>query len=720
MKKNSSINCVIAILIFANFSLYAQKLFSLDEAILGVKTNLAPRNFKQNGWVANSENYFWVDTLKKIPTVFFSSPFNSKNNKLFSLLDINKQFKTQQLDTLKDLPIIKFKNDKAIEFKIENKLFEYDFITKKIALNYEYKFPEGAQNIDESTQKNIVAFTKNNNLFILNNNIFSAISSDVDANIVNGQTVHRNEFGINKGTFWSPKGNLLAYYKMDQRMVTDYPIINWQKVPAETVNIKYPMAGNPSHQVSIGIYSVENNASIFLKIKGEPDQYLTNISWSIDEKTIYVAVLNRQQNKMQLNAYDSNSGNFIKTILQESDEKYIEPLNPMCFVKSNPSQFVWQSNMDGFNHLYLYNTSGTLVKRLTKGNYEVIKLLDIDEAGEYLYFISTIKSPLEKTLCKVSIKDGTVSVITNEPGTHTVKWSYNHRYFLDSYSSTTIPNKLVLVENTGRIVRDILVADNPLKDFALAKMRISTLKNENTDLYYRIFQPLNFDSTKKYPCIVYLYNGPHAQMITNSWLGGSSNLWFQYMAQQGYVVFTIDGRGSDNRGKQFEQATFRNLGSVEAEDQIAGLEFLKKQNYVDMNRVGIHGWSFGGFMTTLMMLKHPTFYKAGVAGGPVIDWGMYEAMYTERYMDTPDENPEGYKNTNMLNFAENLKGKLLLIHGTSDDVVVWQHSIDMLKKFVDKGVLADYFVYPGHLHNVLGKDRLHLYKKITDYFVQNL
>jgi dipeptidyl-peptidase-4 len=251
-------------------------------------------------------------------------------------------------------------------------------------------------------------------------------------------------------------------------------------------------------------------------------------------------------------------------------------------------------------------------------------------------------------------------------------------------------------------------------------MRISTIRNKNTELYYRLYQPIDFDSTKKYPCIVYLYNGPHAQMITNSWLGGSANLWFQYMAQQGYVVFTIDGRGSDNRGKQFEQATFRNLGTAEAEDQLAGLDFLKKQNYVDMNRVGIHGWSFGGFMTTLMMLKHPGVYKVGVAGGPVIDWGMYEVMYTERYMDTQDENPEGYKTTNLLNFAENLQGKLLLIHGTSDDVVVWQHSINLLKKFVDKGILADYFVYPGHLHNVLGKDRLHLYKKVTDYFIQNL
>ncbi|MEI6524052.1 MAG: DPP IV N-terminal domain-containing protein [Bacteroidota bacterium] len=720
MKKNNCINFIVAIFVFANFSLHAQKLFSLEDAILGVKSNLAPRNFKQTGWIVNSENYFWVDTVKKVPTVFFSSPSNSKNNRLFSLSDINKQFKAQRSDTLKDLPPIKFKNDKTIEFKVENKLFEFDFITKKNTLTYEFKFPEGAINIDESSQRNVFAFTKNNNLFILNNNIFSAISSDVDINTVNGQTVHRNEFGINKGTFWSPKGNLLAYYKMDQRMVADYPIINWQKTPAEIANIKYPMAGNASHQVSIGVYSLERNSSIFLKIKGDPDQYLTNITWSPDEKTIYVAILNRQQNKMQLNAYDSNSGNFIKTILEESDEKYIEPLNPMFFLKSNTSQFVWQSNVDGYNHLYLYNTSGSLVKRLTKGDYEVVKLLDIDEAGENIYFISTIKSPLEKTLCKVSLKDEKVSVITNEAGTHTVKWSQNFKYFLDSYTSTSIPLKIDLVENTGRIVKNILVAENPIKDFVLGKMRISTIKNKNTELYYRLYQPIDFDSTKKYPCIVYLYNGPHAQMITNSWLGGSANLWFQYMAQQGYVVFTIDGRGSDNRGKQFEQATFRNLGTAEAEDQLAGLDFLKKQNYVDMNRVGIHGWSFGGFMTTLMMLKHPGVYKVGVAGGPVIDWGMYEVMYTERYMDTPDENPEGYKTTNLLNFAENLQGKLLLIHGTSDDVVVWQHSIDLLKKFVDKGILADYFVYPGHLHNVLGKDRLHLYKKVTDYFIQNL
>jgi dipeptidyl-peptidase-4 len=236
-----------------------------------------------------------------------------------------------------------------------------------------------------------------------------------------------------------------------------------------------------------------------------------------------------------------------------------------------------------------------------------------------------------------------------------------------------------------------------------------------TTLYGKLILPPNFDSTKKYPTIVYLYNGPNVQLLHNSF-PESGNLWYEYMAQHGYIVFTMDGRGSWNRGIAFEQATHRKLGEVEMEDQVKGVEYLKNLKYVDAGRMGIHGWSFGGFMTTSLMLKHPGIFKCAVAGGPVMDWGMYEVMYTERYMSTPKDNPDGYKKSCLLDKVKNLQGKLLLIHGTNDDVVVWQHSIDFIKKSVDEGVQVDYFVYPGHEHNVRGKDRVHLMQKITDYF----
>jgi dipeptidyl-peptidase-4 len=425
---------------------------------------------------------------------------------------------------------------------------------------------------------------------------------------------------------------------------------------------------------------------------------------------------------MWFNEYNAETGEFIKTLFEEKDERYVEPMNPMQFIPTNPNQFIWQSNRDGYNHLYLYETSGKLIKQLTKGNFEVIKVIGIDPKGDKIFYTSNAESPINKDFYSVSIGSGKIQKLSNGNGTHSIKLSQNCKYFIDNFSSTIVPNDVLLCDATnGKVLQTLLKADNPLSEYKLGDMKLFTIKNdENIDLYCRLYKPVDFDSTKKYPVIVYLYNGPHVQLVTNSWLGGAANLWFQYMAQHGYVVFTLDGRGSDLRGKAFEQAIHRQLGNVEMEDQLEGIEYLKSKSWVDASRLGIHGWSFGGFMTTSLMTRNPDVFKVAVAGGPVIDWSLYEIMYTERYMDTPAENPEGYGKNNLLNYVDNLKGKLMLIHGTDDPTVVWQHSLDYVKKCVDKGKQVDYFAYPGHLHNVTGKDRTHLFQKITDYFMQNL
>jgi dipeptidyl-peptidase 4 len=306
-------------------------------------------------------------------------------------------------------------------------------------------------------------------------------------------------------------------------------------------------------------------------------------------------------------------------------------------------------------------------------------------------------------------------------GTHSAKLSPNGNYIIDTYSSQVTPRKIWVINNKdGKVAQTLLTSKNPVADYALGEVTIFPIKaDDGTDLYTRMITPPNFDKNKKYPVVVYVYGGPHLQLVTNSWLGGA-NLWMQLMAQKGYIVFTLDPRGTSGRGLEFEQETFRQLGTVEIADQLRGVEYLKSLPYVDADRMGIHGWSFGGFMTTSMMLKSPDTFKVGVAGGPVIDWNYYEIMYTERYMDSPEQNPEGYKNANLLNYVKNLKGKLLMIHGTVDDVVVWQHSLAFIKKAVDEGILLDYFVYPGHPHNVIGKDRVHLMRKVTQYLDDNL
>ncbi|HSN61609.1 MAG TPA: DPP IV N-terminal domain-containing protein, partial [Ferruginibacter sp.] len=524
-----------------------------------------------------------------------------------------------------------------------------------------------------------------------------------------------------KGIFWSNAGNQLAFYRMDQSMVTDYPIIDWSQRPAKNINIKYPMAGDKSHQVTVGVYNATTGKIVFLKT-GEPaEQYLTNITWSPDDQFIYIAVLNRGQNHMKLNKYDASTGDFVQTLFEEKDEKYVEPLVPMLFVKNKPGQFIWQSNRSGWNQLYLYNINGSLVKQLTNGSWEVLEVKGFDAKGEKLFYTSTEESPITKNLYQLNLKTGLTKRMTQASGVHTVQISNDGNTILDTYSTTQNPRTIQLTDVKSGKSKLLMQAANPISDYSMGNLSIFTIQNKTgTDLYGRIFKPTNFDSTKKYPVIVYWYGGPHAQMILNAWNGGAGDYWFQYMAQRGYIVFTVDPRGSDNRGKAFEQAIFRNAGEPQMDDMLSAVEYLRKLPYTNTEKMGLFGWSYGGFMTTDFVLNHPGVFKAAVAGGPVMNWQYYEIMYGERYMDTPDENPLGYEATNLIKKAGNLKDKLLLIHGIQDPVVVQQNSVDFVKACVDKGIQVDYMIYPGHEHNVLGKDRAHLYHKVTDYFMLHL
>ena len=582
-----------------------------------------------------------------------------------------------------------------------------------------------------------LAYVSNNNIYVDGYSDTIKITSDGGKGIVYGQSVHRNEFGISKGLFWSKYGSKLAFYRMDERRVTDYPLFSIAERPAKPSTIKYPMAGDSSHTVTIGVYNLLLNKTIYLNTAGQYDQYLTNVTWSPDESSIYVAIVNREQNEMKLNQYSAEDGSLIKTLFTHKHPKYIEPENGPLFIPNSNTDFIWQSELDGFNHLYLYS-KGQL-SQITSGKWEITDIYGFDKSGQYLIVNSTRSNKAEVnseepiSRCPLAIqwskpKNAPIFLFPNLTGTHNIISNCESGFIGSLFSNLTTPGMTISLNIDERIKETIshkisdkseqriYVSQNPIEDFILGEVSLSQLNHNGITLHTRTFFPPNFDQTKKYPVVVYLYGGPHAQMVTNSWLGGGQ-LWMHYMAQKGYIVFTVDNRGSSHRGLEFENATHRQLGTVEMEDQLFALNYLKTQQYVDSNRVGVHGWSFGGFMTTSLMTRKPGAYKVGVAGGPVIDWSLYEIMYTERYMDKPSENPEGYAANNLLNHAGNLKGRLLMIHGADDDVVVWQHSL----KFVQKSVGAmntnlDYYVYPGHKHNVVGPDRAHLYKKITQYF----
>ncbi len=574
-------------------------------------------------------------------------------------------------------------------------------------------------NVGFCAENQRVAFVVDNNLYISDeNNILPVeVAKDQNKDIINGQAAHRNEFGIKGGTFWSPKGNYLAFYRMDESMVGDYPLVDISTREAELKSIKYPMAGMASHEVTIGVYSLSGGRSVFLKT-GEPkDRYFTNLSWSFDEKYLYIAELNRAQDTCTLNCYDVQTGNKERTLFVEKNEKYVEPQNPLIFLKRNPELFIWQSKRDGYNQLYLYRIDGTLIRKLTTAKADVMDVLGCDDKEQFVFIMSNELNPVETQYYKVNIETAERTQLTFEPGVHSASLSFSGKYLLDNYSNKETVLNQQIVHTGNKKTFTLQKASNPYPGYQLPEVSLGKIKaaDKMSDLYYRLVKPTNFDPSRKYPVVIYVYGGPHSQMVKNNWMA-SMRGWDIYMAQKGYVVFTLDNRGTSNRGLAFENVIHRNLGVYETADQMCGVDFLKSLPYVDGERIGVHGWSYGGFMATNMMLRHPDVFKVGVAGGPVIDWKYYEIMYGERYMDMPQENEQGYENVSLINQAGNLKGHLLLIHGDEDPTVVWQNSLSFLKACIKARTYPDYFVYPGHGHNMIGPDRVHLYEKITRYF----
>jgi dipeptidyl-peptidase 4 len=708
------------IILFLSFYLsvngVAQNKLTLDDALLKARTTLAPENLKGLQFIYGTTHYVY---LKKIAgeEVWVKGSIKDAEKPLLNMTQAQEYFSNAQTGKLASMPTINFASGKQWTAIYQGYKIAYNPITKKQTVLVDKSLSQKT-NLDIAVNGN-AAYLENDNLIVTANGSTTQVTKDGSKDIVYASSVHRDEFGINKGTFWSADGKQLAFYRMDQGMVTDYPIIDWSKNPAVNENIKYPMAGGKSHHVTLGVYNCETKNTIYIKT-GEPaEQYLTNIAWHPNGQYIFIAIVNRAQNEMKLNVYNATTGNFIKTLFTETDEKYIEPLVPMqIFNYNKKDQFIWQSNKEGFNNLYLYDMDGLLIKKITTSNTDVLENKGFDSKIENLFYITTDNKGLTKKLYRYNFKTDTNILLTTTDGVHSVQISTDGSTIIDNYSNIKSPRVIQLINN--KTTKKLLEATSPLAAYEETIMDLFVAKNRHGDeLNVKTYYPQNYNKDNKYPTIVYWYGGPHAQMVTNSWNAGAGDYWFKYMAQQGFIVIVPDVRGSDNRGKAFEQAMFREAGKVQMEDLEDILKYYDNAG-VDKTKMGLFGWSFGGFMTTNFVLNHPGVFKAAVAGGPVMDWSLYEIMYTERYMDTPQENPDGYAATNLINQVGKLKDKLLLIHGLQDPVVVQQHSVNFIKAAVDKGVQVDYMIYPGHEHNVSGKDRLHLYQKISSYFIDHL
>jgi len=667
-----------------------------------------PVYMSQLQWIPSSNDYSVVEDgkLKKVSV-------KGKETTLIEIATLSSDFEKAGLKPVKRFPSLSWEDASNMTFVKADTLYEYNITNHEIKkISY---YPSSSDVIKYEKNTKQVAYTRENNLYIYSKGKEIAVTSEEDKNIVSGQTVSRSEYGITHGIFWSPKGNLLAYYQKDESNVSDYPLVNIDTRVATLKDIKYPMAGMGTEIVKLHVYNPKTAKTVVLDT--DDKMYLTNITWSPDEKYIFIQVLNRATDHMWLNKYDATNGKFLKTLLEETNDKWVEPQNPLYFLNGVNNKFVYLSQKDGYMHAYLYDTEGKLIKQLTKGEWIITEYLGFNDKNTEMYFMSTKESPIQRHLYKVNVKSGKITKLTDTHGTHRVELNDNKKYFTDVLSNyTDIAREYRLYNTKGKMLKVLKENKSPLKDFNIGETSISTLKaDDGTDLYYRLIKPANFDSTKKYPVLVYVYGGPHAQMVNDTWMGGSG-FFLQTMAAKGYVVFTLDNRGSGNRGFKFESIIHRQLGVTEMKDQMVGVDYLKSLPYVDTARIGVDGWSFGGFMTTSLMTDHAETFKVGVAGGPVIDWKYYEVMYGERYMDTPEENPEGYKNASLLNKVDELQGHLMLIHGTMDPTVVWQHSLLFIKECVKQQKPIDYFVYPDHEHNVRGMDRLHLETKIARYF----
>jgi len=690
----------------------AQKRFTLEDLNFGGTNyrNMIPKNMHLTWWgdvlmYQDSDNFGTVDirtgrkteaaTLDQVNGAITKDNPGAKMHWLY-----NAVF------PYADKPLVLLKNSKL--------RILYDWKRKTVV----WQQPCGGETFsDWNAASRAVAFVRDNQLCVTGaDGETKQLTANGSREIVYGQAVHRNEFGITKGTFWNADGTKLAFYRMDQSMVTDYPQVNTFARVAEEEPDKYPMAGMTSHKVQVGVYDMTTDNTIYLKTGDPTDRYFTNIAWSPDGKTIYMFELNRDQNDCALTSYDARSGEKKATLYRETSAKYVEPLNPIMFLPWDDGKFIMQSQRDGYNHLYLADTRGGL-RQLTKGSFVVERVIGFNSRQKSVIIEANAANPIQRNIYAVSTGSGKMTPLDNGRGSHHGALSASGRLLYDRYSEPDVPRNIEVVSTANAKRNTIFTAPDPWQGYAVPEYTSGTVKaaDGTTDLYYRMVKPVGFDPAKKYPTVVYVYGGPHAHNVEASW-HWASRPWETYMAQKGYLLFILDNRGSENRGVEFEQATFRRLGQEEMKDQMKGVDYLRTLPYVDTARMGVHGWSFGGFMTISLMTNYPDVFKAGVAGGPVIDWKWYEVMYGERYMDTPETNKEGYEQTSLLGRAKDLKGKLQIIIGMNDPTVVPQHALQFLNACTEAGTQPDFFAYPGEGHNMMGHKSVHLHERITQYF----
>ena len=578
-----------------------------------------------------------------------------------------------------------------------------------------------------------VAFVRNNNLFIknLNNGSETAVTEDGSYNnIINGATdwVYEEEFGFDKGFYWSPDGKFIAYYKFNESKVKEFQMAMYGTLYPEQYKFKYPKAGEDNSVVTIHVAPVDEAfmTSYDFPLGNDADIYVPRIKW-VNGSELCVFKMNRLQNKLELLVQNyalpfPKKIQAMQTIYTEEAKTYIDINDDLTFLKDG--SFIYTSEKDGYNHIYKRDIKSGKELQLTKGNWEVTKIYGVNEKTAIVYFQAAHSSAINREVMSVDVKGKKINKLSEKVGTNDAQFSNTFNYSINFYSNANTPY-LITLHNTKTGKQEVLKDNAKLQEnvnsFSPSPIEFFTFKtSKNSELNGYMIKPKNFDSSKKYPVLMYVYNGPGINTVNNSW-GGARNLWFQYLAQEGYVIVSVDGSGTGYRGRDFKHVTYLQLGKYETEDQIEAAKYLGNLSFVDKSRIGIFGWSYGGYMSSLCITKGAEYFKAAIAVAPVTNWRYYDNIYTERFMRKPQDNGENYDSNSPINHVEKLKGNYLLIHGSADDNVHYQNTMEMVSALTEAGKQFDLFIYPNKNHGIGGrKTRIHLYTLMTNFLMENL
>lgn len=720
---------LITLISFTTFSLVAQeKKFTVED--IYKNRSFFGESLRNIEWFDNGNKYSFlkVDAETRSMSIFQYDVTTGEESLLLSgnslkLNDDDKPFMIRNYHWSPNEKYILFTGVlPARSLKTGGEFYLYDMEEKKFFLLAESEEPQ--LNAFFSPDGNKLAFVRGNNIFIIDIKTGEEKQLTFDGSdvIINGHFdwVYEEEFSIINGMEWSPDSRSIAYWRLDQTPVPEIQIAQWDSLYFNFLTMRYPKAGDKNSLVKIGVVTIVDAKTVWMDIGEETDIYIPRIKFTNDSNILSIQRLNREQNKNELLLADVKTGSS-KIILTETDETWVDVRDDLHFT-SDGKYFIWSSERDGFRHFYRYTIDGELVNQITKGNWEIDEVVAYDDENEALYYLSMERGPLYRDLYSIKYDGTNKKLLTEEKGNHSVSISTNKLYFLDTYSNANQLSSVTLRKNNGENISEII----PLKMSAFEEYKLQPWEfmafttTDGVELNAAMIKPNNFDETKKYPVLIFNYSGPGSQVVRDRW-GGINYLWYQILADNGYIIFMCDNRGTGGRGKEFKSIVYKNLGYWEVNDMIEGAKYLSSLNYVDSDRIGIWGWSYGGYVSALALMKGADYFKAAISVAPVTHWKFYDTIYTERYMSTPQLNPEAYDESAPLNHTDKTKGRLLLVHGSADDNVHFQNAVDLVKALIESNIQFDFMMYPEHHHGIAGGNaRIHLYNMMTDFILKHL